>query len=116
MTTGHEALLISKDDPLHAEVAAGATALFQAALRMGLAAPGCEKEQALYMACVALINAASLDGWRVLESLGAICGSAAMKFAGPEAAVAMIAQSAERYIEEIRQREFLTDAAPQGTA
>jgi hypothetical protein len=109
-------LLLSTSHPLHAEVAASAVALFQAALRMGLAVPGCETEQALYMASVALINAASLDGMRVLESLGAICGSAAMKFAGPEAAVALIAQSAERYIEEIRQREFLTDAEPQGRA
>jgi len=109
-------LLVDANDPKMEDCRRIARALLFACRQVGMAAEGDQGEQALYFAGVCVVNESQMDPIRAMQALGAIMGAAASVCPGPDAAVLIASAMADKYIEDLRQREFLTDAEPQGRA
>lgn len=109
-------LLIDADDPKMVECYRIAEALLEACRRVGMAGAQDRGQQALYFAGVSVMNVAKMDPYDVLYALGGVVGAAAGLCEGPDAAILVVADIAQRYIEDTRQKALLTDSEPQGHA
>lgn len=110
-----ETPLIPHDDQRFEEVTSAAHALFEAAMRMGMAeAPESAGGQAFHFAVTALLNVAEMEEAMAVKALGAVCGTTATEYADPGLALAVMMSSAQFFLKDALERRVLVYGAAVG--